>query len=209
MSSIGSLALVFLLLLDQFPGRVHLSTAALPLPPSKTVETGLVILSASIDPTGIPACIEVVQGASPFIEPALLAVRKWTFDTNNMKTTSTVTIAILFRARTTLPDQPSVLNMPCVPCEPCSADSAPKPSTIVDPGYPSQSIAEGSVILQMQIDSKGGVQKTDVIREVPSLTSSAKEAVSQWRFVPARQNGRAVPGTAVAVISFLSPVLVH
>jgi protein TonB len=153
---------------------------------------------------GIPLDIEVVQGKTPFIEPALRAVRQWTFDTNNVKTPAAVTITMLFRARTALPDQPSVFHMPC---EPSSADTAPEPSTIVDPGYPIESIFEGSVILQMQIDSNGGVQKTDVIRDVPSLTSSAKRAVSQWRFVPARQNGRAVPGTAVAVISFIRPVL--
>jgi hypothetical protein len=206
MSSLGSLALLFLLLLDQLPGPVHLSTAVVPRPPSKTAETGLVILSASVDSTGIPACIEVVQGASPFIEPALVAVRQWTFDTKNIKTPADVTIAMLFRARTTLPDRPSLFDMPC---EPSSTDGPPTPSTIVDPGYPIESIAEGSVILQLQIDSSGIVQRTDVIREVPSLTSSATCAVSQWRFLPAKRNGKAVPGTAVAVISFLSPVFVR
>jgi outer membrane biosynthesis protein TonB len=202
----GSLVLAFLFLLDQSPGMVHLSTAAAPRPPSKKVETGLVILSASVDQTGIPACVEVVQGASPFIGPALEAVRQWTFDTNKVKAPSTVTIAMLFRARTALPDRPFVFDMPC---EPSSTDSPPTPSTIVDPGYPIQSIAEGSVILQMQIDSSGIVQKTDVIRGVPSLTLSAIHAVSQWRFLPSRRNGKAVPGNAVAVISFLSPVLTH
>jgi outer membrane biosynthesis protein TonB len=86
-------------------------------------------------------------------------------------------------------------------------DSPPQPTTIIDPGYPIDSIADGCVILELQIDSRGRVQKTDVIQDIPSLTSSATRAVSQWQFLPARQDGKAVPGTAIAVISFLKPVL--
>jgi hypothetical protein len=108
---------------------------------------------------------------------------------------------MLFRARTTLPDHPFTFDRPA----PLLKDSPPQPSIIMDPGYPMDSIAEGCVILQLQIDSSGRVQKTDVIQDIPSLTSTATRAVSQWQFLPARQDGKAVPGTAIAVISFLKP----
>ena len=197
------LAVIALLLLLDQPGTLHISTAADPRPPAKTVETGLVVLSAEVNSTGDPGALMVAQGAPPFVEPALDAVRQWTFDTKNVKAPQPINVTILFRSRTVLADRPYMFNVPSEPV----TNSPPQPTTIVDPGYPIQSIAEGCVILQMQIDASGRVQKTDVIHDVPSLTPAARQAVSQWRFLPARQNGRAVPGTAVAVLSFLKPVL--
>src|SRR4051812_22709626 len=194
----------FVLLVDQ-PGTLHIATAADPRPPLKSVETGLVVLSAEVDSTGNPGALKVAQGAPPFVEPALDAVRQWTFNTKDVKAPQPITVTMLFRSRTAFADRPYMFNVPSEP----ATNAPPQPTTIVDPGYPFESIAEGCVILQMQIDSSGTVQKTDVIHDVPSLTSAARQAVSQWRFLPARQNGTAVPGTAVAVLSFLKPVLAN
>jgi hypothetical protein len=197
----GLLALAFLFLFDQLPATVHLSTGPPPRVPSKTVETGLVILSSSVDSKGNPTEPEVAQGSAPFVGPAIDAVRQWGFETNSVKNPLPITVAMLFRARTPLPDHPFRFDRPA----PLLMDSPPQPTIIIDPGYPMDSIAEGCVILQLQIDSSGRVQKTDVIQNIPSLTSIATRAVSQWRFLPARQDGKAVPGTAIAVISFLKP----
>jgi hypothetical protein len=200
------LGLVFLLVFDQIPATVHLSTGPPPGVPSKTAETGLVILSASICPTGDPTDPEVAHGSPPFVGPAVNAVRQWGFETKDVKNPLPITVAMLFRARTPLPDHPFTFDMPSTRV---LTDSPPQPTIIVDPGYPVDSIAEGCVILQLQIDSSGSVQKTDVIQNIPTLTPSATRAVSQWQFLPARQDGKAVPGTAIAVISFLKPVLTY
>ena len=199
----GLLGLAFLLLFDQLPATVHLSTGPPPRVPAKTAETGLVILSASIDSTGNPTDPEVGQGSAPFVGPAIAAVRQWGFETRNVKNPVPITVAMLFRARTPLPDHPFKFDMPA----PLLMDSPPQPTLMIDPGYPTDAIGEGCVILQLQIDSSGKVQKTDVIQNIPSLTPAATRAVSQWKFLPARQDGKAVPGTAIAVISFLRPVL--
>jgi hypothetical protein len=200
----GLLGLVFLLLFDQIPATVHLSTGPPPRVPPKTAETGLVILSASVDSTGYATDPEVAHGSPPFAGPAVNAVRQWGFETKNVTNPLPITVAMLFRARTPLPDHPFEFDMPSTPP---SMDSPPQPTIIIDPGYPVDSIAEGCVILQLQIDSNGRVQKTDVIQNIPTLTPSATRAVSQWQFRPATQDGKAVPGTALAVISFLKPVL--
>ena len=78
---------------------------------------------------------------------------------------------------------------------------------IIDPGYPIQSVAEGVVILQMDVDSRGGIQRTDVIQDVPTLTWAATHAASQWKFRPAMHGGKPVSGTVIIGISFLRPVL--
>jgi outer membrane biosynthesis protein TonB len=197
--------LILLILLSDMPAAFRLAVAPPPRQPMQTVETGLVVLDMDIDPSGKPSQIETVQGMAPFVGPSLDSVRQWTFQP--LKTGQTevpATAVFLFRARTVLPDRPVTLNL--AP-EPSAGDSPPRPMTMTDPGYPVQSVAEGVVILQLQIDSRGRVQKTEIIRNVPSLTSTAVHAVSQWRFGPAKHAGNPVPGTAIVAISFLRPVL--
>jgi Gram-negative bacterial TonB protein C-terminal len=197
--------LILLILLSDMPAAVRLAVAPPPRQPMKTVETGLVILDMDIDPSGKPSQIETVQGMAPFVEPSLDSVRQWTFQPfRKGQAAAPATAVFLFRARTVLPDRPVTLDLLS---EPSAGDGPPQPMTITDPGYPVQSAAEGVVILQLQIDSRGRVQKTDIVRDVPSLTSTAAHAVSQWRFGPATHAGSSVPGTAIVAISFLRPVL--
>ena len=203
----ASVCLILLILLSNTPAAVRLSIAPPPRHPMQTVETGLVVLDMDIDPDGKPSHVEMVQGMAPFVEPSLESVRQWIFQPlEKGQGAVPATVVFLFRARTVLPDRPVTLNL--TP-EPPDFDGPPRPMTITDPGYPLQSAAEGVVILQLLIDSRGRVQKTEVIRDIPSLTTTAAHAVSQWRFRPATHAGNAAPGTAFAVVSFLRPVLSH
>src|ERR1041385_4092582 len=205
--STSAVSLILLILLADIPAAVRLSIAPPPRPPMQTVETGLVVLDIDIDAGGKPSHVETVQGMAPFVEPSLDSVRQWTFQPlKKGQATVQATALFLFRARTVLPDRPVTLNLPP---QPSASDGPPQPMTITDPGYPVQSAAEGVVILQLQIDSRGRVQKTEIIRDVPSLTSTAAHAVSQWRFAPATHAGNPVAGTAIAAISFLRPVSSH
>jgi TonB family protein len=197
--------LVVLILFLDIPASVRLSIAPPPRPPMQTVEAGLVVLDMEIDPNGKPSRIETVQGMAPFVQPSLDAVRQWEFQPlKKGQAAVPATAVFLFRARTVLPDRPVTVKLPP---QSSPGDSVPRPATIIDPGYPVQSVAEGVVILQLQIDSRGRVGKTEIINGIPSLTRTAANAVSQWKFAPAMPRGKAVPGTAFAVISFLRPVL--
>jgi hypothetical protein len=198
---------ILLILLVDVPFGPRLSIAPPPRAPMNTVETGLVALDMDIDTSGKTSRIETAQGMPPFVEPSLDAARQWLFEPLlKSQLAVPITAVFLFRARTLLPDRAFAVNLPT---ETSAGDTPPQPKTITDPGYPVQSTAEGVVILQLQIDAGGKVHHTEVVRDVPSLTGTATHGVSQWRFEPAMHAGKPVPGLAIAVISFLRPVLSH
>jgi outer membrane biosynthesis protein TonB len=198
---------ILLILLVDVPFGPRLSIAPPPRVPLNTVETGFVVLDMDIDANGKTSRIETAQGMPPFVEPSLDAVRQWVFEPSpKPQLTVPITAVFLFRAQTLLPDRAFAMN---VPTETPAGDTPPRPLTITDPGYPVQSEAEGVVILQLQVDANGRVHHTDVVRDLPSLTRTATRVVSQWTFEPAMHAGKPIPGVAIAVVSFLRPVLSH
>ena len=80
------------------------------------------------------------------------------------------------------------------------APTEPKlvPSSVVQPMYPEkerQEGVEGAVILAVDIDATGAVAGAKVDKAVdghPAFTDAAIAAVKQWRFEPARQDGKPV-----------------
>jgi outer membrane biosynthesis protein TonB len=162
-------------------------------------ETGLVLLEGQIDAAGNVTCLGVSQGPASFVERSLEAVRQWQFnDRGAGAPVVPMTVVLLFRSRTDLPDSRFTLNVPLNP----SLNGSPQPLKIVDPGYPFDSAAEGTVILQLEVGTDGRVRKTEVVQPVWTLTEAALEAASHWEFTPAS-------GLVIAVISFPRPTSVY
>lgn len=62
---------------------------------------------------------------------------------------------------------------------------------------------QGPVILEVRLDAGGRVENVQVLRGQPfGLTESAVEAVSRWRYEPARLGGRPVPVLMTVTVSF-------
>lgn len=82
------------------------------------------------------------------------------------------------------------------------------PETYVKPEYPElarRARVEGRVILQVVIHKDGTVGEMEVIKAPAAdlgFGDAAKNAVSQWRYKPARQNGRPVDVFMTVVINF-------
>ena len=197
------------MLLADIPAAIRLSIAPPPRPPMKTVETGFVVLKMYVEPQGKPERIETLQGTGPFVEPSIESVRQWIFEPLKKGQAPIPAAAVfLYRTRTVLPDSGFKVSVPAEAAA-VQSDSPPRPVTVTDPGYPVQSTAEGVVILQLQIDPAGRIQKTDVIQDVPSLTWTVTHTIAQWKFAPAMHRGAPVSGVAIVAISFLRPVLSH
>jgi TonB family protein len=84
-------------------------------------------------------------------------------------------------------------------------DQAPRPIKITRPQYPHEAFInkiEGTVIVEILIDSTGRVVRARVIQSVPLLDAAALQTVWQWAFSPAIKRGRPVPTLAHAPISF-------
>jgi TonB family protein len=71
-----------------------------------------------------------------------------------------------------------------------------------DLGYPPQSIAVGTIVLEIAVDEKGAVESVRTIREIPSLTEAAVESVRNWQFKPAILDGKPIRSRTVAGVTF-------
>ena len=61
---------------------------------------------------------------------------------------------------------------------------------------------EGTVEVEILIDSTGRVAKARVVRSIPALDAAALQTVMQWVFSPAIKNGRPVATVASAPVTF-------
>jgi TonB family protein len=68
--------------------------------------------------------------------------------------------------------------------------------------YPVNTLAAGAVSLLLNLDSTGQVQTMQVLRDFPSLTTSAENAVQSWSFSPAILNGSPVSSNISVTIVY-------
>jgi len=73
---------------------------------------------------------------------------------------------------------------------------------VVYPAAARQARVQGKVILETIIDANGDVTDVKVLRSVPELDESAKDAVCCWKYRPATIGGKAVPVYFTVVVEF-------
>jgi TonB family protein len=87
-------------------------------------------------------------------------------------------------------------------------EALPYPIYIIQPSYPINALAQGSVVLRMDISIEGNVTDVKTIESVGGLTESSIEAVQKWKFKSSKDaKGRAMPSHAYAVLVYRLPVL--
>lgn len=93
----------------------------------------------------------------------------------------------------------------------CSAKAPPpntspfEPAQVVsaaDVSYPLQSIAVGTVVVELTLSDKGEVEDVRPIREIQSLTETAVESARKWKFKPALLNGQPTRSRTVVAVTF-------
>ncbi len=76
----------------------------------------------------------------------------------------------------------------------------PIPEQTVDPVIAPMVYQGGMVVMRVTVTVDGAVAGIDVVKPFPALTDPVVAAVRQWRFTPARRDGRPVEAiTTVAV----------
>ena len=93
----------------------------------------------------------------------------------------------------------------------CAAKPSFEPAMLVhsvQPVYPpplEEEGIEGRAIVRVHIDTRGSVSDTQVLFAThPLFARSAVRAVSQYRFTPAKQNGRPVESAFTQTFRFLA-----
>ncbi len=77
----------------------------------------------------------------------------------------------------------------------------------VEPTYPVNSVAFGTVILEVHLSESGEIEQVRVLNDIPPLTRQAEQAIAQWKFRPARLGDRPVPSVVPVAFTFVSPDL--
>jgi outer membrane biosynthesis protein TonB len=83
----------------------------------------------------------------------------------------------------------------------------PQVLSAVDAAYPVNSVAFGTVVLEVGLNAAGKIERVAVVRDIPPLTGSAEQAVRQWTFRPARLDGRPVASSLPVAFTFVRPDL--
>jgi hypothetical protein len=165
-----------------------------------TAVSGITVVAEVRYGPGIGTQARILSGDGAFAESAHTALQQWRFEAKQKGST---TVVIHFRdpnffstgsAKRALDPPPGVVV-------------GAYPRTIVDPPYPANSIAEGSILLRADVSPSGSVTGVEPIQGIGGLTETSVSSVRQWRFQPfVNSSGRPAPSSVYVVIVFRLPV---
>ncbi|MGC2256072.1 MAG: TonB family protein, partial [Candidatus Acidiferrales bacterium] len=83
-----------------------------------------------------------------------------------------------------------------------------EPPTVVSTAealYPINSVASGTVVLEVRLDKNGASDSVDVLHGIPSLTGPAVTAVKKWKFGAAKLDGHGIASVIPVAFTFVPP----
>ncbi len=150
---------------------------------------------------GAVAKISIQQGDAPFADAVRAALVRWRFSRGE---NSDTLVVVNFRNPALNSAGPASRNMDDRYAFPGLA----YPRKVTDPAYPPNSLAEGSVVLRLELSAAGTVSNVKTIQGLGNLTAPSISAVRSWQFAPARnKKAPASKGYVYAVCVFRRPVL--
>ena len=180
------------------------STTDIPFPPN-SLAVGVVTLSLSLDASGKIQNIEVQRDVPSLTSVVQDAVKTWTFTPANYKGSpipSSLSVSAVFQPNqlTTAPNGGMALAPPNSP--PTVDRYVPPQITAASfAAYPSNSVGQGTVILDVTIDKSGNVASVRPVKRVGSLTAPAIAAVKTWQFSAASDHN--APATGRLIVAFI------
>ena len=171
-----------------------------PAYPPNAVAGGSVVAALHVA-AGSVKSIDILQADRPFEQPVRSAVAGWRFrDSDN----GDILVVVDFRT-------PNLYSTGSAEKNLASAGATPGlayPKKIVEPPYPPNSLAEGSVVLHLDLAGNGSVLRVKILQGLGTLTGACVAAVRSWQFVPARtKKGMTASSEAYAVFVIRRPIL--
>ena len=178
---------------------------------------GEVAMELLVGTDGVPRGIRVLESSTPLLEkPAVDAVAQWRFKPallNGVPVEKTAKVTMTFKLLTK-PVRPPESDSPVAPPAPQTSPTAkpPAPQTTPplliykrDPEYPrlaEQMGQHGTVEMVATIGTDGKVKGVKVLKGPPMLGRAAADAVMQWIYKPAMQDGVPVESEAEVELNF-------
>jgi TonB family protein len=176
--------------------------------PMSSSSPGIVTLQVNLDGSANIQNVQVVRDVPPLTSAAQAAVQGWSFTAathSGNGAPSSIRVTAVFN-----PFNPAGVALPSPGLGPSgNGGSAPYiPAQVTSATYatyPPNSVAFGTVVLDVKIGGGGSVKSVNVVHGVASLTGTAITAVKTWGFSPATRNGKAVESHTVVAFVFPSP----
>lgn len=175
---------------------------------------GLFVLDIALDADGSIQQINALRDPGTMLGAAKSSVKAWKFQSasqNGKPKDSRLTVAFVYRPDNSGPVRaaPPKDFAPVIP--PAQSDGGTDgyiPVGIVSfayPDYPINSVAWGSVLFQVTVDSAGEIQHLDLLHDMANFNSFAQEALKKWRFHAATLHGKPVASKIVIAFIFQPP----
>jgi TonB family protein len=177
--------------------------------PYQVVVDGLFVLDVFLDGDGTIQKIDALRDPGAMIGAAKTSVRSWKFRPASKEgkvTPSRMTVSFLYRP-------PNYTNLgvpkgfsPVLP----QSDSAHGyvPVGVLSfayPEYPVNSVAWGSVVVQVTVDGSGDVKGVDFLHGMQNFNNLVSDALKNWRFQAATFNGKPITSMTVIAFAFQPP----
>ena len=170
------------------------AVTGIPFPPNATT-TGAVTLLLSLDAGGKVQNVQILRDLPPFTAIAQSSINAWAFKPayfGGNSVASALPITVVFSPFNPAGTQLVPLSVsPLQPASPVGAAqyAPPQITSASYPLYPPNTLATGTVVLEVTIGLSGQVSKIHTVRSVPDLTQSAINAVKSWSYNPGTANG--------------------
>jgi len=176
--------------------------------PMNASAPGIVTLDASVDGSGTVQNVSVVRDVPPFTNAAVSAVKTWQFTpalVEGQGVPGVVRVNVAFN-----PYNPSGVGLPGETFQPVAGNAVGNfvPAGVTKAhyaNYPPNTVASGTVVLQVHVGHEGKVHGAVVVRGKGGLTGAATAAAKTWVFTPGTYEGKNVSSDVVVGFVFASP----
>jgi hypothetical protein len=171
-----------------------------PIFPPLAISGGTVVAELRLADGGIEK-INILSGGEPFVSSCKSALAQWRLPSEK---DGNAIVVVRFRHQNLYDYGNSEERINCIKPK----GSLPCPKSIIEPAYPVQIQAQGSVVLKTKISATGSIADIRVLKALGALTDSGIDAVQKWEFTPAEDDrGMGKPSSAFVVLVYRFPVI--
>jgi TonB family protein len=188
----------------------------LPVAPPLAVSGGEVFLEVVVDVDGHVESVRTLRTTPPFTDVVIGAVRGWRFTPatdgeSSTSQTAAPTTPVAGPVFVAAVFAPPALNGPTLGEPPqdllAASDETPMPMVANPAAYPPRAFGDGTVPVEVTIDSAGVLTDARVEVSSPAFDAAAIAAARSWSFLAARRHGNAVTTHAYVLFAFRQPVM--
>jgi len=183
--------------------------------PYQIVVDGLFVLDVSLDDGGGVSRIHALRDPGSMLGAAKTSIRGWKFQPasrGGKPEPSRITVSFVYRppnhggARAAPPRDFSPVLPPDEPGSRVHGDYVPVGIlSFAYPDYPVNSVAWGSVVVQLTVDKSGEITGVDFLHGLAGFNNFVSDALKKWRFQAATLNNKTIASKTVIAFIFQTP----